>query len=190
MDLFNLWIAAITLHKRTPTHLHALMMDTIMSSMIARGRNFLHVPSSISQVPRAPWVPKSRWDSACHDNIPRFLRIFYLPSFARSPICRILLSPFLVIILALYFCKASQKRHLLHMQRRPLKEHPLQPDLAWQRMSISKKVPIHHFVAHWLEIAASVPTDNWHSKELPPNQTHPSKSNAFVLTTKSPCETW
>ena len=32
-----------------------------MSSMIARGRNFLHVPSSISQVPRAPWVPKSRW---------------------------------------------------------------------------------------------------------------------------------
>ena len=77
MDLFNLWIAAITLHKRTPTHLHALMMDTIMSSMIARGRNFLHVPSSISQVPRAPWVPKSRWDSACHDNIRRFLRIFF-----------------------------------------------------------------------------------------------------------------
>ena len=65
------------------------------------------------------------------------------------------------------------------MQRRPLKEHPLQPDLAWQRMSISKKVPIHHFVAHWLEVAASVPTDNWHSKELPPNQTHPSKSNTL-----------
>ena len=62
------------------------------------------------------------------------------------------------------------------MQRPPLKEHPLQPDLAWQRMSISKKVPIHHFVAHWLEVAASVPTDNWHSKGLQRTSTQPNSS--------------
>ena len=118
-------------------------------------------------------------DSPCHDDIPRFSRIFLSSKFCEIANLQDPRVTFPSHYSCAVFLQSFTKTSPPHMQRRPLKEHPLQPDLAWQRMSISKKVPIHHFVAHWLEVAArgrlTTGTPKA-SKELPPNQTHPSKS--------------
>ena len=134
-------------------------------------------------------------DSPCHDDIPRFSRIFLSSKFCEIANLQDPRVTFPSHYSCAVFLQSFTKTSPPHMQRRPLKEHPLQPDLAWQRMSISKKVPIHHFVAHWLEVEASVSTDNWHSKGLQRTSTQPNssiqvKQNVHMRPGKGSCHCW